>query len=204
MDPLYRPIELKIFFGVTQNEPKLVPSCNRERLWVYATQRRWDRLGRVLGHHEACRKALEHSRMTEPLRRAATVSLCRSQCRRGGLDRDSGITELLRQATSGHKVTGAARRSDSAILGCSITFPNVPWWPRAGPKRSLRHFRRVHLELILGHSEKYFQLHGLILRVYAPRNSSIIRFLSVSESVVIFSIFLKINRAKIQENIFKK
>ena len=78
VDPLYRPIELKIFFGVTQNEFKLVPSCNRERLWVYATQRRWDRLGRVLGHHEACRKSLEHSRMTEPLRRAATVSLCHS------------------------------------------------------------------------------------------------------------------------------
>ena len=33
-------------------------------------------MGRVLGRHGACRKALEHSGMTEPLRRAATVSLC--------------------------------------------------------------------------------------------------------------------------------
>ena len=78
------------------------------------------RLGPALDHQEACRKALEHSRRAKPLRRAATVSLCRSQCRRGGLDRDSGITELLRQATTGHKLTVAARRSGSAILGCSI------------------------------------------------------------------------------------
>ena len=52
----------------------------------YATQCRNGRLRPVLSHQEAYRKALYHSRMTEPLRRAATVSLCPVAARRSGSD----------------------------------------------------------------------------------------------------------------------
>ena len=98
-----------------------------------------DRLGPALGHQEACRKALEHSRRVEPLRRAATVSLWAtwSEPRSKTLEH-SRITQLLRRAATGHKLTLAVPRSSSAILGCSNTFMHASRWLRTCPKLSHR------------------------------------------------------------------
>ena len=62
------PISVHGVENIFRSEPRMSSKWPRRKC-------RRDRLGSALGHHEPFGKAIEHPRMAEPLRRAATVSL---------------------------------------------------------------------------------------------------------------------------------
>ena len=124
----YYPSELE---NVKSEVIRLTLNWSRRPGVSFLTQRRWDRLGQLPSHGEACRKALEHPRMPELLRRTASVSLCPVPDHRNNLNAQVPSTEArpkwLRSYGGHHKFTLAARRSGSALLECSIAFPHATW-----------------------------------------------------------------------------
>ena len=126
-------MEWKIFFRLTLNWFRW-PGVS------YRTHRQWDRVGQLPSHGGPSRKALEHPRMPELLRRTASVSLCPVPDHRNSLNDQVPSTEArpkwLRSYWDRHKFTLAARRSGSALLEYSIAFPHATWWLGNDPKRS--------------------------------------------------------------------
>ena len=121
---------------------KRPPSCLNQKFMVTSKRLNLKRSDDWYSQDGYKTHPLEHSGMTEPvepLRRAATVSLWAtwSEPRSKTLEH-SRITQLLRRAATGHKLTLAVPRSSSAILGCSNTFMHASRWLRTCPKLSHR------------------------------------------------------------------